>query len=94
MFLPSLADAAADPSSRTPVEPDPDRWLQKAPQHEGSWWPKWAEWLIPRSGAERQPPGALGNLDYPPLGPAPGTYVHELGACAAAGVRCRRAEWG
>jgi polyhydroxyalkanoate synthase subunit PhaC len=60
-----------------PAESDPDRWIQKAAQHEGSWWPKWAEWLIPRSGAERQPPDAPGNPDFPSLGPAPGTYVHE-----------------
>jgi polyhydroxyalkanoate synthase len=60
-----------------PTEADPDRWIQKAGLHEGSWWPKWAEWVIPRSGAERQPSEVLGSSDYPPLGPAPGTYVHE-----------------
>jgi polyhydroxyalkanoate synthase subunit PhaC len=60
-----------------PTESDPDRWIQKAVTHEGSWWPKWAEWLIARSGAEVQPPNAIGNSEYPPLGPAPGTYVHE-----------------
>jgi polyhydroxyalkanoate synthase subunit PhaC len=60
-----------------PTESDPDRWIQKAVTYEGSWWPKWAEWLIARSGAEVQPPNAIGNSEYPPLGPAPGTYVHE-----------------
>jgi polyhydroxyalkanoate synthase len=60
-----------------PAGPDPDRWLETAPLHEGSWWPRWAEWLIPRSGEEKKPAGALGNRRYPPLAPAPGTYVHE-----------------
>jgi poly[(R)-3-hydroxyalkanoate] polymerase subunit PhaC len=60
-----------------PAGADPDQWLASAPFHEGSWWPRWAEWLIPRSGAEKKAPGALGNRKYPPLGPAPGTYVHE-----------------
>jgi polyhydroxyalkanoate synthase subunit PhaC len=45
--------------------------------HEGSWWPRWAEWLIPRSGAEKPAPAVLGSRRYSPLGRAPGTYVHE-----------------
>lgn len=45
--------------------------------HKGSWWPRWAEWQIPRSGEEKEAPGVLGSRDYPPLGPAPGTYVHQ-----------------
>ncbi len=60
-----------------PNGPDPDQWIASAPFREGSWWPRWAEWLTPRSGAEKRPPRALGNRKYPPLGPAPGTYVHE-----------------
>ena len=44
----------------------------------GSWWPAWQRWLTDRSG----PPGAPPSLGapaagYPPLGPAPGTYVYE-----------------
>ncbi len=60
-----------------PSGPDPDRWLASAPFREGSWWPRWAEWLVPRSGDEKKAPRALGNRKYPPLGPAPGTYVHQ-----------------
>ena len=56
---------------------DPDQWLAGATEHHGSWWPQWIEWLIARSGPEKAPARALGNRKYPPLGPAPGTYVHE-----------------
>ncbi|MGB3555236.1 MAG: class I poly(R)-hydroxyalkanoic acid synthase [Jannaschia sp.] len=53
---------------------DSDGWLKGATFHEGSWWPRWEEWLRPRSGkqvAAREPGGA----DHPVLGAAPGTYV-------------------
>jgi poly[(R)-3-hydroxyalkanoate] polymerase subunit PhaC len=60
-----------------PAGPDPDRWLDKATPHSGSWWPRWAEWITARSGDESPAPDALGSDLHPPLGPAPGTYVHE-----------------
>jgi polyhydroxyalkanoate synthase len=53
---------------------DPDAWLEAAPQHEGSWWPHWLDWLQAHSGAPELPP-AMGALNCPPLCPAPGTYV-------------------
>ncbi len=33
--------------------------------------------LFPEGKLERQARARLGNREYPPLGPAPGTYVHE-----------------
>lgn len=60
-----------------PAAPDPDQWLQTAAVQHGSWWRRWATWLIARSGGERAPQRALGSKKYPPLGPAPGIYVHE-----------------
>jgi polyhydroxyalkanoate synthase subunit PhaC len=60
-----------------PSAPDPDRWLSAAAPYEGSWWPRWAEWLIPRSGEEKPAPDALGSPQYPSLSRAPGTYVLE-----------------
>jgi len=57
--------------------PDPDEWQAKADWHGGSWWPQWIEWLLPRSGEEKKARAGLGNRTYPPLGPAPGTYVLE-----------------
>ncbi len=54
----------------------PDDWLQRAPRHEGSWWPDWSAWLQARSGAPVAPP-PLGNAACPALCDAPGSYVLE-----------------
>lgn len=55
---------------------DPDRWRLTTPVHQGSWWPEFVRWLDERSGAPVSPP-PMGNekAGYPPLCPAPGTYV-------------------
>jgi polyhydroxyalkanoate synthase len=53
---------------------DADDWLEGAAHQEGSWWPRWGEWLARRSGAKvkaRQP----GDATHPVLAKAPGTYV-------------------
>jgi Poly(3-hydroxyalkanoate) synthetase len=55
---------------------DPEAWLEGAAVHEGTWWKDWARWIRPRAG-RRRPPPTMGNDDYPPLCPAPGTYVRE-----------------
>jgi polyhydroxyalkanoate synthase subunit PhaC len=60
-----------------PTETDPDEWLKTASVEKGSWWRPWTEWLKARSGPERQARVTLGNRQYQPLCPAPGTYVHE-----------------
>jgi polyhydroxyalkanoate synthase len=60
-----------------PTSDDPDQWMAGATEHHGSWWPQWIEWLTARSGPEKPSASALGNRKYPPLGPAPGTYVHQ-----------------
>ena len=57
--------------------PDPDEWQTTADWHGGSWWPQWLEWLLPRSGEEKEARAGLGNRKYPPIGPAPGTYTLE-----------------
>jgi polyhydroxyalkanoate synthase len=54
----------------------PDRWLAGTEQHPGSWWTDWVEWLRPRTGKRVSPP-SLGSAQYPPVAPAPGTYVME-----------------
>ncbi len=58
-----------------PTPTDPDEWLKTSAVEHGSWWRPWAEWLIARSGTERPARTHLGNRQYPPLAPAPGTYV-------------------
>ena len=55
--------------------PDHREWLAKAETVQGSWWSDYATWLAERSGDMKQAPRALGNAEFPPLCPAPGTYV-------------------
>jgi polyhydroxyalkanoate synthase len=60
-----------------PTQDDADEWLKTAGVEKGSWWRPWTEWLIARSGNERQARATLGNRQYSPLCPAPGSYVTE-----------------
>src|SRR5689334_9900893 len=51
-----------------------EKWLEKATEHPGSWWPDWIEWIKQQDGATvpaRQP----GSGKYPPIEDAPGSYV-------------------
>ena len=53
---------------------DPEAWKATGTRHEGSWWPRWGEWLAERSGKKvkaRTP----GRGKYKALALAPGTYV-------------------
>jgi len=52
-----------------------EEWLANAKQVPGSWWPRWSEWLVKRSGGEVAAPKKLGNRTYTELEPAPGSYV-------------------
>lgn len=56
----------------------PDRWLDKAEDHAGSWWMDWGTWLADHSTGPVPPPG-IGAPDkgLAPLGAAPGTYVFQ-----------------
>ena len=56
---------------------DPERWRVITPVHKGSWWPEYQGWLATRSGAQVAPPRVgCPKRGYPPLEPAPGSYVH------------------
>ena len=51
-----------------------DRWIGKAHEHPGSWWPDWVEWIKSQDGATvpaRQPGGGA----LTPIEDAPGSYV-------------------
>ena len=51
-----------------------NEWFDSATFNEGSWWPRWGDWLKSNSGKlveARQP----GDSTHPALCPAPGTYV-------------------
>jgi polyhydroxyalkanoate synthase subunit PhaC len=51
-----------------------DDWKAGAAFNEGSWWPRWGEWLSKRSG-KMVDARAPGDSSHPVLCPAPGTYV-------------------
>jgi polyhydroxyalkanoate synthase subunit PhaC len=57
-----------------PMGADLDKWLAKAKEHAGSWWPDWLEWIKAQdaSAVSAREPGG-GKL--PPLEDAPGSYV-------------------
>jgi len=54
-----------------------EEWLAGSERHEGSWWEHGAAWSCERSGALVDAPPAAGSDDFPVLGQAPGSYVHE-----------------
>jgi polyhydroxyalkanoate synthase len=77
----SLINPPGNPKAHFRVKPAREnsaaKWLEKATQQEGSWWPDWLAWIKKRSGALRPSPAALGSLDHRPLCDAPGLYVME-----------------
>ena len=55
--------------------PDHHDWLAQAETVQGSWWADYTTWLASRSGEMNDAPHTLGSAKFPPLDPAPGTYV-------------------
>jgi len=64
---------ATHPGGRPYV--DPDHWVQLAQAEDGSWWPRWHQWLLAKGSGEQVAPPPCGSVAYPPLAPAPGDYV-------------------
>lgn len=56
---------------------DADDWLAGARRVPGTWWQDWSGWLRTHAGEEAEAPQVLGAEAFPPLCPAPGTYVME-----------------
>ncbi len=57
---------------------DPEEWLKKVKEYDGSWVPNWIEWLKKNSPTEQVPaPTIYGNDSYPEIDAAPGRYVLE-----------------
>ncbi|MBC2833973.1 PHA/PHB synthase family protein [Paragemmobacter straminiformis] len=57
-----------------PVAGEPEAWKAGARFHQGSWWPRWKDWLSERSGKQIKP-RVPGDSGAEVLCPAPGTYV-------------------
>ena len=51
-----------------------EKWLEKATERPGSWWPDWIEW-IKQQGGEMVPARQPGGGKYQPIEDAPGSYV-------------------
>jgi len=62
-----------------PTGADVDKWLAKAKEHPGSWWPDWLTWLKRQGGSERVPARHPGGGSLKPIEDAPGRYVKMRG---------------
>ncbi|MEP4249385.1 class I poly(R)-hydroxyalkanoic acid synthase [Tateyamaria sp.] len=60
--------------TNTDLKLDHKAWAEGAEFHDGSWWPRWGEWLKSRAGAQ-MPAREPGDSAHPVLCDAPGTYV-------------------
>jgi polyhydroxyalkanoate synthase len=61
-----------------PASANLDRWLAKAVEHPGSWWPDWFAWLTAQ-GAAQVPARIPGGGQIAPIEDAPGSYVKVKG---------------
>ena len=52
-------------------------WLDASTEVEGSWWPRWSDWLKQRSGKMVPARNVLGSAVFKPIEAAPGRYVQE-----------------
>ena len=53
------------------------KWLEESTEIEGSWWPRWANWLKHYGGRMIPARSLLGNANFRPIEAAPGRYVQE-----------------
>jgi poly[(R)-3-hydroxyalkanoate] polymerase subunit PhaC len=65
-----------------PTSANLERWLAKAVEHPGSWWPDWFEWLTAQNAAQgvaQVPARVPGGGEIEPIEDAPGSYVKVKG---------------
>jgi polyhydroxyalkanoate synthase subunit PhaC len=53
---------------------DLDKWLARAKEHAGSWWPDWFAW-IEKQDRRHAPPREVGGGKFKPIEDAPGRYI-------------------
>ena len=58
---------------------DPEAWLDRAEQHQGSWWTDWTKWVA-RHGGGQVPAREPGSGELAVIEDAPGSYVQVRGA--------------
>ena len=58
-----------------PVKGALDRWIEKAAEHPGSWWPDWQAWIESLDGTRVKKKRKPGGGKFKPLEDAPGSYV-------------------
>jgi polyhydroxyalkanoate synthase len=51
-----------------------DKWIEKATEHPGSWWPDWIDWIRKQDGAT-VPAREPGSAMHKPIEDAPGSFV-------------------
>ena len=77
----ALVNPPGNPKASFRTGPVDDRtaehWADETEASKDSWWPHYVDWLASRSGPDVDAPKTLGGESFPPLAPAPGTYVHE-----------------
>ena len=54
---------------------NPDQWLEKAKQSEGSWWPEWSNWLMKNHSEAMVKARTPGDGKLKTIEAAPGSYV-------------------
>jgi polyhydroxyalkanoate synthase len=54
---------------------DAEEWKNGATLVEGTWWEDWTTWIAKQGGPKVAPRRILGNKDFPPIEPAPGSYA-------------------
>ncbi len=78
----SLVNPPGNPKATYFIDGELDRdaqgWLDTADKHAGTWWERWADWVIAGSPDTVAAPDTLGSDDHPPLDAAPGRYVRDL----------------
>jgi polyhydroxyalkanoate synthase len=58
-----------------PVKGSLDRWIEKASEHPGSWWPDWQAWIESLDDTRLKKKRKPGGTKLKPLEDAPGSYV-------------------
>jgi polyhydroxyalkanoate synthase subunit PhaC len=66
-------------TGQKPTSPSLERWLAKAVEHPGSWWPDWFAWLTGNDGGTAVPARTPGGGKLKPIEDAPGSYVKVKG---------------